>query len=361
MAVRNARRNAKRTARTAASLMIGVALVAFIAVFAASAKASLGSSVENTFTGSHVIDSGAFDGRGGFSTELADQLEATPGVQTISEARVNPAVVDGSETTLFGFTAATIGSVFDLGGVSGDMTTLGVDGLAVWADHAADKGWTLGTVVDVTVASGPRSFTVKAIYDDAAEWVGPYFVDTAAYDDFAPDQLDYRIYATGDDAAIRGTAAGYASAEVLDTGEFLASVNAEIDVILGVIYALLALAVVIALLGIANTLALSIFERRRELGLLRAVGMIRAQVRSTIRWEAIMIALFGTSLGLGVGSFFGWACVRAMRSYGIDQFTYPVGNVVVVVVVACVAGAVAAIAPARRAARLDVLEALSAD
>jgi putative ABC transport system permease protein len=231
----------------------------------------------------------------------------------------------------------------------------------VFADHAADHGWTLGTVVDVTVASGPQSFTVKAVYDDAAEWLGPYFVDIAAYDEFAPDQLDYRVYAVADDAAIRDTAAGYASAKVLDADEFLASVNADIDMILGVIYALLALAVVIALLGIANTLALSIFERRRELGLLRAVGMIRAQVRSTIRWEAIMIALFGTSLGLGVGSFFGWAGVRALRSYGIEQFTYPVGNVVVVVAVACVAGAVAAIAPARRAARLDVLEALSAE
>ncbi|HUP73533.1 MAG TPA: FtsX-like permease family protein [Acidimicrobiales bacterium] len=202
---------------------------------------------------------------------------------------------------------------------------------------------------------------MRATYDNASEWVNKYFVDIAAYDRFAPDQLDFRVYLIGDEAAVEAVAAAYPSANVLDPDEFLAQVNSEIDLLLGVIYALLALAVLIALLGIANTLALSIFERTRELGLLRAVGMIRSQVRSTIRWEAIMIALFGTSLGLAVGSFFGWASVRALRSEGIDHVTYPVGNIIVVTVIAGLAGAIAAIVPARRAARLDVLRALSAE
>jgi putative ABC transport system permease protein len=361
MAVRNARRNPKRTARTAASLMIGVALVAFIAVFAASAKTSFGGSLEGTFTGTHIVDSGAYDGIGGLSTDLADELRTTSGVQTVSQTRVNPAVVDGSETTLYGFTAETVGEIFDLGSVNGDLDSLGVDGIAVDAGYAADHGWELGTVVAATVASGPRSFVVRATYANASEWLGSYFVDIAAFDDFAPDQLDFRVYAVGDDQAVRDVAAPYASAEVLDADQFMERVTGEIDQILAIIYALLALAVLIALLGIANTLALSIFERRRELGLLRAVGMARHQVRSMIRGEAIMIALFGTSLGLGVGSFFGWASIRALRSEGFEQFTYPVANIAVVVLVACVAGAIAAIAPARRAARLDVLQALAAD
>jgi putative ABC transport system permease protein len=127
---------------------------------------------------------------------------------------------------------------------------------------------------------------------------------------------------------------------------------------LGLFYALLMLAVVIALLGIANTLALSIFERTRELGLLRAVGMSRAQVRSTIRWESIIIAVFGTTLGLAIGTFFGWAIVHAMADQGIDTLTIPVTSLAIVTGIAAVAGAVAAVLPARRAAKLDVLEAL---
>jgi putative ABC transport system permease protein len=117
---------------------------------------------------------------------------------------------------------------------------------------------------------------------------------------------------------------------------------------------------VIALLGIANTLALSIFERTRELGLLRAVGMGRRQVRATVRWESIIIALFGTTVGLGVGVLFGWAIVRALADEGIDTLTVPAGSLAVVTLIAAVAGALAAVLPARRAARLDVLDALAA-
>jgi putative ABC transport system permease protein len=127
---------------------------------------------------------------------------------------------------------------------------------------------------------------------------------------------------------------------------------------LALVYALLALAIVIALLGIGNTLALSIFERTRELGLLRAVGMTRSQLRSTIRWESVIIALQGTFLGLLIGVFFGWALVRALADQGIDQFTIPVVTLGIVVVLAALAGVVAAILPGRRAARLDVLKAI---
>jgi putative ABC transport system permease protein len=361
MAVRNAQRNPKRTARTASSLMIGVALVAFIAVFAASLKTSLGGSLEETFTGTHIVDSGAFDGRGGFSPDLASAMNADPNVDVVSESRVATAVLDGSEGLVYGFSASTIGQIFDLGTVEGDLTDLGTNGLAVDADTAAEHGWTIGTEVPVTFVSGEQNLVVRATYDNAGEWVGKEFVDIAAFDAYQPSQLDFRIYAIGDDATIRDLAGAYPSTETLDADQFMAQVTGELDMMLGVIYALLALAVLIALLGIANTLALSIFERTHELGLLRAVGMIRPQVRTTIRWEAVMIALFGTTLGLGVGSFFGWASVRALRSEGIEQFTFPTGNIVVITLVACVAGAIAAIFPARRAARLDVLTALSAE
>jgi putative ABC transport system permease protein len=119
------------------------------------------------------------------------------------------------------------------------------------------------------------------------------------------------------------------------------------------------LAVVIALLGIANTLALSIFERTREIGLLRAVGMGRSQLRSAVRWESIIIAVFGATLGLAIGTFFGWAVVRAMADEGIDTLSVPIDSLLVVTVIAALAGAMAAVMPARRAAKLDVLTALA--
>jgi putative ABC transport system permease protein len=134
-----------------------------------------------------------------------------------------------------------------------------------------------------------------------------------------------------------------------------------VDQLLGLVYALLGLAIIIALLGIGNTLALSIIERTRELGVLRAVGMTQAQLRSTIRWESVIIAIQGTLLGLVIGLFFGWALVSALHDEGLTTFSVPIGTLAVVVVLAALAGVVAAVLPARRAARLDVLRALSAE
>jgi putative ABC transport system permease protein len=359
LATRNAMRNPKRTARTASSLMIGVGLVGFITVFAASAKTSLADSLEKEFTGTHIVQTGGWDNSSGISPELADELRSTPGVETVTQARISPAVVDGSATEEFSaFDAATVDEMFVLGSVDGDLDSLGADGMAVSAEHAAEQGWTMGSAVPVTFPSGDTTLVVEAIYSSGTDWVGSMFVDLAALRANGGDELDFRVYVSGDEEAIAGVAGAYASADVLDKDGFLDVVNTEIDTMLGLFYAMLLLAIVIALLGIANTLALSIFERTRELGLLRAVGMTRSQTRSTVRWESIIIAVFGTTLGLAVGTFFGWAIVRAMADEGIDTLTVPVGSLAVVTVIAAFAGAMAAVMPARRAAKLDVLEAL---
>jgi putative ABC transport system permease protein len=359
LATRNAMRNPKRTARTAASLMIGVALVGFITVFAASAKTSLAGSLETDFTGTHIIETGGWDNSVGLSPELADQLRATPGVDVVSQARTTPAIVDGSATDFFSaFDATTVDEVFALGSVEGDLDSLGADGIAVSAEEAASKGWTLGSEVPVTFPGGDTTLAVEAIYSGSTDWVGSMFVDLAALRANGGDDLDYRVYVSGDEDAITGVASAYGSAEVLDKDAFLGVMSSEINTMLGLFYALLMLAVVIALLGIANTLALSIFERTRELGLLRAVGMARSQVRATVRWESIIIAVFGTTLGLAIGTFFGWAIVHAMADQGIDTLTVPFTSLAVVTAIAAVAGAVAAVLPARRAAKLDVLKAL---
>jgi putative ABC transport system permease protein len=359
LATRNVMRNPKRTARTASSLMIGVGLVGFITVFAASAKTSLADSLEKEFTGTHILQTGGWDNSTGISPELADELRSTPGVDIVTQARTSAAVVDGSATEQFqAFDSSTVDELFVLGAVEGDLDSLGADGMAVSAEYAEDHGWALGSTVPVTFPSGDTTLVVEAIYSSGTDWVGSTFVDLDALRANGGDELDFRVYVSGDEKAIAGVATGYASVDVLDKDGFLSVVSEEIDKMLLLFYAMLLLAVVIALLGIANTLALSIFERTRELGLLRAVGMSRSQMRSTVRWESIIIAVFGTTLGLAVGTFFGWAIVQAMADQGIDTLTVPVGSLAVVTVIAAVAGAMAAVMPARRAAKLDVLEAL---
>lgn len=356
LARENAMRNPRRTARTAASLMIGVGLVAFIMIFAASAKTSMAGSLEQDYHGSHIVDSGSFDGTTGISPDLATTLRTTTGIQQVAEQRVTKAEVDGAMTVPFSAFDGSITKLFDLGRVDGDVTALGVDGIAV----EAGSGRELGDTVKVAFSSGARDFVVRAVYHDGSEWVGSEFVGLQAFEQNVPTQLDARIYvAASDSSALERVAAPFESAKVLDKQAFIASKNANLDNFLKLVYGMLGLAVVIALLGIANTLALSIHERKRELGLLRAVGMSRAQVRSSVRWESVIIALFGTALGLGIGVFFGWAMVGALSSEGISTLTIPTNSLVVVTVGAALAGVVAALVPARRAARVDVLKAVA--
>ena len=361
LARENAVRNPKRTARTAASLMIGVALVSFIAIFAASAKSSLSSSVKEDYHGTHIVDSGAFDGTFGMSPRLAAALRDTPGVSLVSEHRITSVEIDGESEAFFpGYDPTTISKVFDLGHIEGDLASLGADGIAVYAEKGDTDVPRLGDTVMVTFASGTKHFVVRATYDNSDEWLGPKFVGVAAFDANVPAPLDAKLYVVADSAStIEQVADAYPIAEVLDKQGFIDSKNANIDMMLKLIYALLGLAVVIALLGIANTLALSIHERRREIGLLRAVGMSRSQVRSAVRYESVIIALFGTLLGLAVGFFFGWAMVGAMEDQGVTTFAVPTGALIVVTLGGAFAGVLAAISPSRRAANVDVLKAVA--
>ena len=171
-----------------------------------------------------------------------------------------------------------------------------------------------------------------------------------------PTGADYGKMATSWIRAIRDK---FPNVKIENQAQFRASQAKQIDALLGLITALLGLAIFIALFGIVNTLALSIFERTHEIGLLRAVGMARRQVRTMIRFEAVIIAVFGAILGLAVGVFFGWAMVRALRSQGVTVLSFPVGQLVSYIVVAGIFGVMAAAFPARRAAKLDVLQAVS--
>lgn len=365
LANQNVHRNPKRTASSAAALMIGVGLVGFITIFAASAKASIDRIIDESFIGDFVIDSGSF-GFGGLSPELATQLNELPEVEAASGVRLGFAEIVGETETVFGIDPVNMGRIVDIGFVAGGAEDLGPDGIAVLDDVAEDNGWTIGSEVPIRfAATGPQTLVVRGIYTES-QLAGRYVLGTPAFDANFPDVFDFQVYVLAADgvpaeqarAAIDAIAAGYPNAEVQDLTEFKAAQAAQINQLLGLIYVLLALSVIIAVIGIANTLALSVVERTRELGLLRAVGMTRTQLRAAIRWEAVLIALFGALLGLGVSVFFGWAVVTALESEGFSELRIPVVSLLVIMVLAGLFGVVAALAPARRAARLNVLRAI---
>ncbi len=363
----NALRSPKRTAATASALMIGVALVGFITIFAASARASLDDIIDRSFRGDFVVDSGTF-GFGGFDPGLADRLGDLPEIEAATGARVGQAEVDGSVVYLLGVDPSKIDAIFDVGIVAGDVDGLDSESVAVWLDKAEEEGWQVGDTVSVRFAeTGSRDLEIAVLFTNR-ELVGSvYAVGHAVFDEHYPVQLDTSIFlaaASGADPesvriSVEALADEYPTATVLDQTEFKQAQAASFDALLGLVYVLLFLAILIALMGIANTLALSILERTRELGLLRAVGMTRAQMRSSVRWESVIIAVFGALLGLVIGVFFGWAMVTALADEGIGRFVIPVGSLAVIVVLAALAGVVAAVLPARRAARIDILQAIA--
>jgi len=216
--------------------------------------------------------------------------------------------------------------------------------------------------------SGLQRVPVKAIYKDNS-LNGDYLLSLADYQRGYTDQQDFMVYVKarpGTDpaasrAAVDRVVADFPNLTVRDQAEYKAEYERQINQLLVLFYFLLALAVIIALFGIVNTLALSIFERVRELGLLRAVGATRAQLRSMIRWEAVIIAVLGAVLGLVVGVFLGWTVVRASRGLGITEFTLPAGQLLIFVIAAGLAGILAAILPGRRAARVDMLRAITTE
>jgi putative ABC transport system permease protein len=368
LARENAMRNPKRTSRTAAALLIGVALVGTITVLASSVKASFKDIFESQFTSDFVISAGSFGG-GGVSTALDKDLSTKPELDIVAPLRFSPGTFDGQPESLTAFSGDAIGSLFLIDVLQGDPSGLDANGIAVSQKEADKQGWKIGTTIPVKFP-GTEEFQAKvALIYAHDEVAGKYFFGLPAFDAHVADNYDSQIYVTvakgtsfdAARAAIETAIKPYPSVNVKNREEFVKSNLASIDVVLNIIYALLFLSVLIALLGIANTLALSIVERTRELGLLRAVGMTRGQMRSTVRWEAVLIAVFGTIGGLGVGVFFGWAIFQALKEQGFHVFAVPITRLFVIGLIGSIAGVLAALLPARRAARLDVLKAIASD
>lgn len=366
----NAMRNPGRTSSTAAALMVGVALVSLMAIVADSSKASIDAAVDSTLKADFVVTPGTNPSlQAGLSPALAAEIGRLPQVSAAGGFQVTQATVDRQSTYLVSGDPRTVGQLVNLDVRSGRLASMTSAGIAVSTQVASARHLRLGSPVTVVFPeTGPRVFHVQAVYG-ARTVAGDYVLATSAVRANTPELLDAEIFvklapgvAPADGrAAVDRVLAPYPTAKVLDQTEYKAQLAGQVDQLLNLVDALLLLAVVIALIGIANTLALSVHERVHELGLLRAVGMTRRQVRDSVRAESAIISLLGTVEGLAIGLLFGWALVEALASSGVSRLGIPVAQLAVLVVLGGLAGILAARGPGRRAARLDVLRAIATE
>jgi putative ABC transport system permease protein len=369
LARRNAMRQPRRTAATAAALMIGLALVSLVTILAASINASVSRTLDETVAADYVL-TGPNVGAIGFSPEVVRRLAQRPEIEAAAGLRSGAfRLEDGRAQTLTGVDPAAYGRAVRTETVQGRFSDLASGGLAVRDDTAEQRGWRVGDTVTLRFpVGGTDRLQVKAIYEDN-QLNGPYLLALRDYQRHYADQLDAFAFVKAREgvapersrAAIDQVIASFPGVEVRDQAEFKQQQADQINQILLMFYLLLALSVVIAFIGIINTLALSVLERVRELGLLRAVGMTRGQLRAMIRWEAVIIAVLGAVLGLAIGVFFGWTLVGALDEEGLTELALPVGTLATLVVAAGLTGFVSAILPGRRAARIDVLRAVTTE
>jgi putative ABC transport system permease protein len=369
----NAMRNPRRTAATASALVIGLALVEMVAIFGESAKASVRSSSDE-IRADLVVDTKQFTG---FSPDVVHRVAALPEIADavgFRFGRVRPvaATTGEKEHRVVAVNGTGLERVLDLELRSGHVADIGDDGMLVFADDARSDGLAVGDRVPLNFPAGRIDVRVAGVYGQPdLFWGSPFVISDALFRrGFVEADLDYRAYATaaaGVDATTARRAAtreignDFPNVRVLTRDEYRDDQERAIDEFLAVTVALLLLSEVIAILGIVNTLALSVFERTREIGMLRAVGMSRRQLRGVVRGESLIIAAIGSVVGVAVGLLWGWAFATALESEDIAIFTVPTGRVLAFMVVSVLAGIVAAVVPAWRAARLDVLDAIATE
>ena len=372
LARENSQRNPSRTAATAAALMIGLALVSFVTIFAAGLKASIADAIDNSFQGELEIQNS--NGYDPIPTAAAAAVRALRGVQTVSTLQATQVKIDGvgGKPRVTGLDPATASQVLNLDfqGDASEQTLRNLTNSETIVDQsfADSNNLEVGDTVHVLGQTGNlANFRIVGEVKDNADLLGSMVVtQTAMATDFAvtQDTFDFIKLAPGANAsAVQDQidtllARQFPTAEVMNQQELKRNQEDQINPLLGLVYALLSLAIIVSLFGIANTLALSIHERTRELGMLRAVGMSRRQVRRLVRYESVITALIGAVLGMVLGLIFAALMSVPLQDEGF-VLSYPVGQLLLILVVAALAGVVAAIAPARRAARLDVLQALA--
>ncbi len=366
LAQKNAARNPRRTATTAAALMIGLALVTTALVVGQSVKATIGSTFAENAKADYYLSDELDEVQ--FPATLAGDIRTSPVVTAATGFSDVKARVDGTVTDVAGFDFDQINQVLDLDVLAGGFDSTVENPVVVSVDKAAAIGVGMGDALPIEFANGSRvETTIVGLFDDQAVLTQNYLLDnsilasagvTPAAEWLAVSIAD-SASTTDVDALMARLSDQYPYASVETTGEFSKRVEGKIDKVLTMMNAMVALAVIIALIGIANTLALSVFERTRELGLVRAVGMTRRQLRRMVRFEAALVATFGATLGVGLGLLFGFGVVGALPASFASELSIPILQIVVLVLVAAGAGVAAAWMPARRAGRLNVLDAIA--
>ena len=378
----NAARNPRRTASTAGALMIGLALVGLTAVVGESVETTFVRTLDNAVTADYFVRSTrqGFNPSAGFSEQVADDLEALDELDRVVRYRFafGSVEVNGIPRDITAAEMAAVESHLDGDVVSGDLASADPPtSVALHVDPAADLQVRVGDTVEMTFPDNEtETLTVAAVYADATIY-GNWLIDLALWDEhfnrsdlaFASatiagfsddlDEAEQAVLLDRSRAAIDEALADYPTVKAENRVEFRQSQQAQLNSFLIVITLFLGLALVIALVGITNTLALSVFERTREIGLLRAVGMTRRQLRRSIRWEAAIVAVFGALLGVAVGVVFGVAATLALPDAFVNDVRIPWTTLAVYVAVSALAGLIAAIGPARRAGRMKVLDAIA--
>ncbi|WP_409074270.1 ABC transporter permease [Micromonospora chalcea] len=366
----NSGRNPRRTAITAAALMVGIALVTGVTVILDSAKGSIGALAEDTIKAELVISGSTSGPRpASFDPAVLEKAAAIPGVQMVDGEYGDMAVVGGERTWVaVSSNVAALQQIFGAKAAAGDISKLAPDQMLVSSDTAKARNLSVGSTVPVQLSRGDaRTYTVSGIYE-SSQLTNPVTLPPQATADFAIPQpiQGFLQLAPGRsvDAVqpqIERLLADSPEVSVADRAGFIEQQTGQLDSLLQMIQILLALAIVIAVLGIINTLALSVLERTRELGLLRAIGLRRAQTMRMITVEAVVISIFGALLGVVVGTGLGAAVVEALKDEGITDLILPWGQMVTFLILAAIIGVVAAVLPAIRAARINVLGAIAHD
>lgn len=364
----NSMRSPRRTAQTSAALMVGLALVATIAVFGASLSKSATSSVDNAISADYIVSAaGSGGGQGGFSNSVASTAARIPGVTAVSTVYAGQFQFQQSVTSLAAVSADHLGQTVTLRMSSGKGgPALAAGELLIDTTTANSKHLAVGSVVPVKFAqTGNSKMRIGGIFEPNA-LIGSYLVGDNFFLTHFDNPLPIAVLLRTSSGptitpAVTSGLSAYPSVKIQTRAQFEQTQKNQINQLLGLVYALLALAVVIALIGIVNTLMLSVFERTHEIGLLRAVGMRRRQIRAMIRSESVIIAVFGALIGIVVGTGLGAALSGSLKQQGITDIVIPVPSLVVFLVLAALLGLGAAAWPARRAAKLDVLAAIAAE
>src|SRR3954467_9369036 len=369
LARQNAMRNPRRTASTATALMIGLTLVVGMGVLASSLKASFGTVLQDSTNAALYITPASGQG-GGFSPEVTEIVKRVPGVASVSAVGYGTAKIAGGSTTYSSVDPATLAEALKLKLTAGSVAELDHSGVLVKTATAKANKWHVGQHVPVVFpATGKQDFTIRGTFDGTGYLDGDYLISLKTEEANVADRLESGGLVMLDKGANQATVkaavahalSAHPDAKVMDRKEFAKAVGGIVDQLLALVSIMLLLSVLIAFLGIVNTLALSVYERTRELGLLRAVGMTRGQVRSMVRWESVIISTIGATVGAGLGVGLGAALSDALKGNGVTTVAIPGAQIGFYLVAAAFAGVLAAVGPGRSASRVDVLKAVVTD